>query len=261
MKPQPSGGFEWVQAAGGPALVCRALRPFAAHLFTTREWALGSRAEATDEDWEPVAASLGVDPAHLVRLHQVHGAAVVVRRAGDAADRPSSPRRRHRRVGRSVAGAGDSDRGLRAAADGRSRDRRRRRGACRVARARRRRARRDGRRARARIRQRAGGPGRRGRTVDQRGALRSRRGRPRALRIARDSQPRSSNAGSVPRARADHWLFDGWRSVQDQLESAGVPAGQHSRRGALHREPSGSVLLLSPRRQRRGTDRGRHSTI
>ena len=27
MKPQPSGGFEWVQADGGPALVCRALQP------------------------------------------------------------------------------------------------------------------------------------------------------------------------------------------------------------------------------------------
>jgi Uncharacterized conserved protein len=74
-----------VQAAGGPALVCGALRPFADHLFTTREWALGSRAEAADEDWQPVAAALGVDPAHLVRMHQVHGATVVVRRAGDGA--------------------------------------------------------------------------------------------------------------------------------------------------------------------------------
>src|SRR6185369_8757412 len=83
MKTQPSGGFEWVQAAGGQALVCRPLSPSAAHLFTTREWALGSRAEAADEDWQPVAASLGVDPDHLVRLRQVHGAAVVVRRVGD----------------------------------------------------------------------------------------------------------------------------------------------------------------------------------
>src|SRR5678816_3378878 len=89
MKAQPSGGFEWVQAAGGPALVCRALRPYAAHLFTTREWALGSRAEAIDEDWKPVADSLD-DPAHLVRLHQVHGAAVVVRRAGE--ELPALPR-------------------------------------------------------------------------------------------------------------------------------------------------------------------------
>ena len=83
MRPQPNGGFVWVQAAGGTALICSALRPFADHLFTTRGWALGSRAEAADEDWRPVAASLGVDPEHLVRLHQVHGAAVVTRRVGD----------------------------------------------------------------------------------------------------------------------------------------------------------------------------------
>jgi hypothetical protein len=90
MTPQPSGGFEWVQAAGGPALVCVALRPLAAHLFTTRSWELGSRGEATDEAWRPVAASLGVDATQLVRLHQVHGASVIVRRAGDPA--PLIPR-------------------------------------------------------------------------------------------------------------------------------------------------------------------------
>jgi YfiH family protein len=83
MKPQPSDGFEWVQAAGGPALVCAALRPLADHLFTTRAWALGSRSPAESEDWRPVAVSLGVDAGHLVRMHQVHGASVVVRRAGD----------------------------------------------------------------------------------------------------------------------------------------------------------------------------------
>jgi YfiH family protein len=88
MKPQPSGGFEWVQAPGGPALVCGALRPFADHLFTTRAWALGSNPQTRDEDWQPVATGLGVEPARLARLHQVHGAAVVVRRAGDA---PRSP--------------------------------------------------------------------------------------------------------------------------------------------------------------------------
>ena len=85
MKPQPSDGFEWVQAAGGPALVCVALRPLADHLFTTRDWALGSRGEPADAHWNPVAAAFGVEPAHLIRMHQVHGHAVVVRRSGDAA--------------------------------------------------------------------------------------------------------------------------------------------------------------------------------
>lgn len=91
MKPQPSDSFEWVQAAGGPALVCRALEPLADHLFTTREWALGSQPESSDEDWDPVAVSLGVDPAHLVRLRQVHGAAIVIRRAGEGAAAGARP--------------------------------------------------------------------------------------------------------------------------------------------------------------------------
>ena len=82
MRPQPSDGFVWVQAAGGPALVCGPLRLLAAHLFTTREWALGSGV-GSDDEWAPVAAALGVDLAHVVRLRQVHGTGVVVRRAGD----------------------------------------------------------------------------------------------------------------------------------------------------------------------------------
>jgi hypothetical protein len=90
MKPQPSGGFEWVQAAGGLALVCGALRPLADHLFTTRAWALGSRAESAEQDWWPIAASMDVDDAHLVRLRQVHGATAVIRRADDP--QPLTPR-------------------------------------------------------------------------------------------------------------------------------------------------------------------------
>ncbi|MCU1382916.1 MAG: yfiH [Acidobacteria bacterium] len=76
--------FEWRDTPYGRALVCGALEPYAPHLFTTREWALGSRAGAADEDWQPVAAALGVDAAHLVRMQQVHGADVVVVRAGDS---------------------------------------------------------------------------------------------------------------------------------------------------------------------------------
>ena len=84
MLPKPNDGFTWVQAAEGPALVCPALEPYAAHLFTTRQWPLGA---STDADrtaaWADVARALGVDGAHLQRAHQVHGASVVVRRAGD----------------------------------------------------------------------------------------------------------------------------------------------------------------------------------
>jgi YfiH family protein len=92
MLPKPNDGFSWVQAGGGPALVCRALEPYAAHLFTTRQWPLGS---AEDEDrtsaWGDVARALDVDAAHLSRAHQVHGASVLVCRRGDPpppADRP-----------------------------------------------------------------------------------------------------------------------------------------------------------------------------
>ena len=88
MKPQPQGQFDWVNTAAGAALVCRALEPFAPHLFTTRQWALGSPT-LTDERrraaWRDLAEAMGRDEQHLARLHQVHGASVVVRAAGDQA--------------------------------------------------------------------------------------------------------------------------------------------------------------------------------
>jgi polyphenol oxidase len=84
MTPQPSDGFAWVQASPGTALVCRPLEACAVHLFTTRAWALGSARNSGDPvAWRQVAEALGVDPAYLVRARQVHGASVVVLRAGD----------------------------------------------------------------------------------------------------------------------------------------------------------------------------------
>ena len=86
---QPNDGFTWVQAAGGPALRCTALEPFADHLFTTRGWRLGSTTrEGGDDGWAEVAAAVSVDPVDLVRLHQVHGASVVAARRGAAAPWP-----------------------------------------------------------------------------------------------------------------------------------------------------------------------------
>ncbi len=84
MLPEPTDTFEWVQTPAGPALVCRPLAGIAPHLFTTRGWTLGSRAAATDAAWNEVAAAARVAPSHLVRLHQVHGTAVVVHCAGAA---------------------------------------------------------------------------------------------------------------------------------------------------------------------------------
>jgi YfiH family protein len=69
---------------GNLALVCRALDACAPHVFTTRGWALGSAPDGhRSAGWDEVARVLGVDSTHLVRAHQVHGASVVVRRAGE----------------------------------------------------------------------------------------------------------------------------------------------------------------------------------
>ena len=65
--------------------MCHALEPFAAHLFTTRHWALGAPADGDRAAaWDDVARALGVGRAHLLRVHQVHGTSVVVRRPCDA---------------------------------------------------------------------------------------------------------------------------------------------------------------------------------
>ena len=94
MKPQPDGQFDWVDTAAGAALVCRALEPFAAHLFTTRQWSLGSPTlsdERRRAAWRDLAEAMGQDENHLARLHQVHGASVVVRSEGDAPAREPLP--------------------------------------------------------------------------------------------------------------------------------------------------------------------------
>src|SRR5689334_17573973 len=83
--PKPNESFRWVQAAGGPALVCAALEARVPHLLTTRDWRLG-RARDSDEReaWADVADAMAVDVEDLLRVRQVHGAAVAVRRIGDA---------------------------------------------------------------------------------------------------------------------------------------------------------------------------------
>jgi len=90
-RPEPGLGFEWVERRGHPALRCRDLDQFAEHLFTTRPWRLGSRdPDNGDEGWYEAAAGIAVDPRHLARLHQVHGAAVVVAVPGASAPWPQA---------------------------------------------------------------------------------------------------------------------------------------------------------------------------
>src|SRR6188474_524346 len=78
VKPQPSGGFAWVQAAAGTALVCQPMARIAPHIFTTRSWRLGSPASPAADGWAEIAEAMGGAAGQLVHLHQVHGAAVFV---------------------------------------------------------------------------------------------------------------------------------------------------------------------------------------
>ena len=88
---EPSDGFALVQADGKSALVCRPLAAIAQHLYTTRQWVLGTQipAEASDA-WSEVAHAIGVDTDHLVRVRQVHGASVHTA-TGAASDRSRVP--------------------------------------------------------------------------------------------------------------------------------------------------------------------------
>ena len=82
--PKPSDGFDWVQLPAGPALVCRSLEPYAPHLLTTRGWQLGSPSAPPDDAWRELAQAIELDDSHLGRARQVHGAATLVYRQGDA---------------------------------------------------------------------------------------------------------------------------------------------------------------------------------
>jgi len=81
---QPTGGFAWVQAVPDTALVCRPLEAVAQHLYTTRQWALGSPSADPEHAWDQVARAAGVDSRRLVRVRQVHGSAVLRAKAGTA---------------------------------------------------------------------------------------------------------------------------------------------------------------------------------
>jgi polyphenol oxidase len=246
MLPKPNDAFEWVQASAGQALICRPLEQAASHLFTTRRWPLGSTSPADRaEGWDDVADALRVDRAHLVRVHQVHGAAVVVVRRESQASRytaetalpdadiivSNDPAQAiaiqtadcvallvaDRRTG-AVAAAHAGWRGLAAhvpevAVQWLSHEFGSRPGDLLA----------------------AIGPAigaccyEVGRDVRARFETAGFSG----LRLERwfVSEPRPSDAnpsmpGLPPNRRADHWFFDGWAATCDQLESAGVPRGQ-----------------------------------
>jgi polyphenol oxidase len=84
MRAQPTENFVRVDTRWGAALICRPFERLAKHTFTTREWPLGASGleqSAGPDPWWDVAAALGVAPADLRRIRQVHGSSVVVVRA------------------------------------------------------------------------------------------------------------------------------------------------------------------------------------
>jgi len=255
MLPKPTDGFEWAQAAAGPALVCRPLERFATNLFTTRTWPLGTAvAEERDDPWADVARAVGVEPAELVRVHQVHGANVVVRRrtaAGRRAwsalpdadiivsDDPSAALAvqtadcvplliADARTG-AVAAAHAGWRGLAGGVPGAAV-----------------RALADAFGSRAADLVAAIGPSISAQNYEVDGAVRG------AFAAARHGDA-SIREWFLDGKRAAHWQFDGWASARDQLASAGVPFDQIYSAGictAAHPE-----LLCSYRRDGRPAGR------
>jgi YfiH family protein len=73
--PPVSDSFYWADEPWGPSLHCRPLDRVASHLFSTRnlELRLGLRSPG----WSALATSFGVNASGVVRIHQVHGCAVV----------------------------------------------------------------------------------------------------------------------------------------------------------------------------------------
>ncbi|MCM3878763.1 MAG: peptidoglycan editing factor PgeF [Vicinamibacterales bacterium] len=88
--PKPTGEFEWTQESWGSALRCTALATTARHLFSTRQLTIpGSPTEDT-ASWSVLARALDLDSSRnaLVCLRQVHRAGVFEAAAEIAARSP-----------------------------------------------------------------------------------------------------------------------------------------------------------------------------
>jgi YfiH family protein len=78
-------GFVWTKEKWGTALRSGPLGEVADHFFTTRQ--LWLRGESEAADWASVAAAIGVPEPRLLRLSQVHGCGIFIRRAADRVSR------------------------------------------------------------------------------------------------------------------------------------------------------------------------------
>ena len=78
--PTPAPPFEWRENPSGVSLVCGGLERDAVHLFTTNHWTLGQRTTSGDDRaaWDQVAHAVDLTFGTLHRPRQVHGRAVVL---------------------------------------------------------------------------------------------------------------------------------------------------------------------------------------
>jgi YfiH family protein len=78
--PPPSESFAWTEHAGRAALVCAPLTAVAAHFWTTRQWPLDSGLldPSRGDRWRAVADAAEVDRDRLIRVRQVHGISVAL---------------------------------------------------------------------------------------------------------------------------------------------------------------------------------------
>ena len=89
MLPAVSDEFQWTDSPLGMLLVARAFHQLP-HGWTSRQLELNGSAEREQHGWDRVAVAAGVPPDRLVRLRQVHGAAVFVADGRTGADWPQA---------------------------------------------------------------------------------------------------------------------------------------------------------------------------
>lgn len=91
--PTPDPAFHWTAEAWGHALRCKPLAAVAQHAFTTKQLELRGGPDAQPLTWTQAAAAVGGGLEQVMRIKQVHGAAVRVLKkeqtgARDVAERP-----------------------------------------------------------------------------------------------------------------------------------------------------------------------------
>ncbi len=86
--PAVADSFVWTDGPAGRVLEAHGLRSLARHAFTTRDVAF--RGASAAEDHARIARALGVTPAGVITVKQVHGRDVVLVRPGDLAPDPAA---------------------------------------------------------------------------------------------------------------------------------------------------------------------------